>query len=451
MFRKLTDKKIKKIHDLAISAHDTERTWEILQPLIKAQTFHRAAADALINIIKNGHLTVEQSFDLLSKIFEAHHNNDDIVILIGTAMEASRDTNNLNAGPPKGHLFSEVIKRLSELALQTRGSDKEVLVIQGLSCTARLMARQHDDIAEKSYKRLVELLPDASWTHYNQGLYFKTRGRFFEGVISNQNAIALTKDPCESYQWNLGICATGSGQGAIALNVWKEIGQKIKLGRFDLPEGTYPSCKVRLAERPLSQRFADHDDPGLEETIWIERLSPCHGIIRSVLFQNLGVDYGDVILFDGAPITYHKYGDQQIAVFPHLSTLKKSNYQFFDFAGTQNTEGELGDISASLDKDAVIYSHTENYRVLCSACWNDETIDHEHKDSRAMHVVTGRIAVPADIKAKDILDKIDKTLKDKPGCTIFSPDLCRASGLVDRAKFEKKKYNLLRTTNPTEN
>ncbi|MGI1715343.1 hypothetical protein, partial [Escherichia coli] len=39
---------------------------------------------------------------------------------------------------------------------------------------------------------------------------------------------------------------------------------------------------------------------------------PCHGIIRSVLYGKLGVDYGDVILTDGAPITHHTYGEQQI-------------------------------------------------------------------------------------------------------------------------------------------
>ncbi|MFX7640566.1 hypothetical protein ABTJ59_19895, partial [Acinetobacter baumannii] len=85
-----------------------------------------------------------------------------------------------------------------------------------------------------------------------------------------------------------------------------------------MPEGGYPACKVKLAERPLAERAADSDDPGQEETVWIERLSPCHGIIRSVLYGKLGVDYGDVILTDGAPITHHTYGEQQIPVFPHL-------------------------------------------------------------------------------------------------------------------------------------
>lgn len=444
--KKLTDKKIKKICDAAIKASEGDEAWKILSPLIKAQASNSIAANALINVIRKGRLAIDQSLDLLSEVFEAHESNDDIVILMGRAMEAGRDLDYLNDPPPEHPLFAAIIKRLSEMAMATTDREKQALIVEGLSCTARLMARQYDDIAEKSYVRLVELLPDTSWAHYNQGLYFKTRGRFSEGVEANQKAIALADEPSDSYQWNLGICATGAGQGEVALNIWKEIGNKIELGRFDLPEGGYPSCKVRLAQRPLSERGADNDYPGLEETIWIERLSPCHGIIRSVLFQDLGVDYGDVILFDGAPITYHKYGDQQIPVFPHLATIKKSNYQFFDFAGTQSSKGELGDISSQLDKDAVIYSHTENYSVLCLTCWRNETLDHEHKEGEEKNVVTGRIAIPSDVDAKDILAKIDSALKDTPESRVFSPDLCRASGLEDRARIEERRYNLLRNT-----
>lgn len=441
--KKLTDEQIKEIHDAAIGTSDSVEAWNKLAPLIKAQTTNEAAADALIDVIRNGHLTIEQSLNLLSEIFEAHKNNDNIAILIGNAMSAGRNLDYLNDPPPTHPLFEQIIKRLYDMALIANDEKTEALIVEGLSSTARFMARQHDEIAEKSYARLVELLPNASWAHYNQGLFFKTRGRFTEGVKANQKAIDLAKEASDSHLWNLGICATGSGQGDIALKIWKEIGQKIEMGRFDLPEGGYPSCKVRLAQHPLAERNADHDDPGLEETIWIERLSPCHGIIRSVLYHDLGIDYGDVILIDGAPITYHKYGGKQIAVFPHLATIRKNHYQFFDFAGTQSAEGELGDISEHLEKDAVIYSHTENFSILCSACWHNATIDHEHKKSEEKHVVTGRIAVPPGIDPKDILDKIDNILKDTPETRVFSPDLCRAASLEARARIEERRFKLL--------
>lgn len=441
--KNLTHKKIKQIHDAAIAASDSDKAWNKLAPLIEAQASNNVAADALIDIIRNGHLTVEKSLALLSEIFEAYKDVDDIVILLGSATEAARDLDYLNDPPPSHPLFASIIKRLSDLTSAIHEETIEALIIDGLSSTARLMARQYDELAEKSFARLIELLPDTAWAHYNQGLFFKTRGHFAEGVKANQKAIELADEPKDSQLWNLGICATGSGQGEVALGIWKQLGQIVELGRFDLPEGEYPSCKVRLAQRPLAERDADHDDPGLEETVWIERLSPCHGIIQSVLYQDLGVDYGDVILFDGAPITYHKYGDQHTPVFPHLATIKKRNYQFFDFAGTQCVKGELGDISEHLENDGIIYSHTEKFSVLCSTCWRNETIDHEHQKSEEKHIVTGRIALPPDAEPKTILEKIDSYLKDTPETRLFSPDLCRAAGLKDRARIEERRFNLL--------
>jgi len=444
--RKLTDKKIKEIHDAVSQATDCDEALKLASPLIKAQASNEVAADALIDLIRNENLTIDKSLELLSEIYEAYKDNEDVVILIGGALEAGKNLNYLNDAAPEHPLFRQIIKHLSEMVLACNDKEKEALIVEALSCATRLMARQYDELAEKTYTRLVELLPDTAWVHYNQGLFYKTRGHFAEGVLANQRAMELSEEPCDSYQWNLGICATGAGQGEIALNIWKEIGQNIEIGRFDLPDSRYPSCKVRLAQRPLAQRDADNDDPGLEETIWVERLSPCHGIIRNVLFQDLGVDYGDVVLFDGAPITYHKYGDQQIAVFPHLATIRKRHYQFFDFAGTQADKGELAYISEHLAKDAVIYSHTENFSMLCSSCWRDETIDHEHRESEEKHVVTGRIAIPPDVEPKDILDKIDSVLKDTPENRIFSPDLCRAAGLESRARIEERRFNMLRAT-----
>lgn len=441
--KKFTNEQIKEIHDAAIDATDKDETWNRLAPLIAAQASNEVAADALIDIVRKGHLTIEKSLELLADIFEAHKNNDDIVILIGNVMDAATDLDYLNNPPPEHPLFVQIIKRLYDMTLAVNDEEKEALIAEALSGTARLTGRQYDEIAEQNYARLVELLPDTSWAHYNQGLFFKTRGRFVDGVKANQKAIELANEPSDSHLWNLGICATGSGQGEIALNIWKKIGQNIEMGLFDLPEGGYPSCKVRLAQYPLAERDASNDYPGLEESIWIQRLSPCHGIIRSVLYQDLGVDYGDVILFDGAPITYHTYGDKQIPVFPHLTTLRKNHYQFFDFAGTQSAEGELGNISEHLERDTVIYSHTENFSILCSTCWHNTKIDHEHKEKEEKHVVTGRIAIPPDIEPKDILETIDNILKDTPETRVFSPELCRAAGLEDRAKFEERRFNLL--------
>ncbi len=317
---------------------------------------------------------------------------------------------------------------------------------EALAATARLMARQRDDIAERAYARNIELFPEGAWAHYSQGLFFKTRGRFAEGVTANQQAIALAKEPNEATQWNLGICATGAGQADIALEVWKSLGNKLEIGRFGLPDGGYPACKVRLAERPLAERDSASDDPGLEETIWVQRLSPCHGIIRSVLYEDLGVDFGDVVLFDGAPITYQRYGDQRIAVFPHLATLRHSGYRFYDFSATQPESQAVANAGDNLSRDAVIYSHTESMVTFCTTCWRDETVQHERHETEEHNVVHGRIAAPPDLPAADLLAQIDTALADVPGARLFSPDLCHAAGQTDRAQLEERRYATLRGT-----
>ena len=416
-----------------------------LKPLLRAYRDQENAALCLVAIVEDGHLPRELALDLLVKVYEAHQQSPDVMGFLGQALEQARDIDMLNAPPPEHPLFENAIGTLADLAAKTRGSADEAGLLKGLATAARMMGRQHDSLAEASYRRLIELQPEKSSSHYNLGLFFKTRGRFDEGVAANQAAAALTDEPSEACQWNLGICATGAGQGEVALQVWRQLGNKLQPGRCGLPEGRYAMVKVRLAERPLAERGADSDDPGLEETIWIERLSPCHGVIRSVLYQELGVNYGDVILIDGAPITYHTYGKEEVPVFPHLATLLRRNYRFFDFAGTQQTRGQLSDVSGDLERDAVVYSHSENFVHLCASCWRDRQVDHDHKEKITQHVITGRIAAPPDIDARELLRQLDAAMSKRSSCHLYAPDLCEAAGLADRAAVEVRRFNMIRS------
>ena len=420
-----------------------DSAWEALQPLLRAQAHQEDVALTLVELVDRGYLPRERSLEVLEGVHQAHRTNELLLGLLGNALERARDLDMLNAPPPESELFATVVDNLAALATKARGTDHEQVLFSGLATAARMMARQRDELAESAHRRLLALEPDVGHRHYNLGLFLKTRGRFREGIVANQRAASLAKEPSEATEWNLGICATGAREGATALQVWKRMGQKIEMGRFGLPEGTYPSCKVRLAERPLAERTADSDDPGLEETIWIERLSPCHGIIRSVLYQRLGVDFGDVVLIDGAPITYHKYGDRDVPVFPHLATLVRSNYQFFDFAGTQDGEHRIDSASADLDRDGVIYSHTENFSFLCAGCWRDQGIDHEHGETEEKHVVRGRIAAPPDVAPSELLRQVDAAMAKRAPCRIYTPDLCTAAGLADRAAFERRRFDML--------
>ncbi len=401
------------------------------------------AARVLLRIVNSGCLPADMAADILMEIAEAHGRDAVLLGKAGECLEAVRDIDDLNAAPPDEPVFSAVIDRLAALVEKTEGQPEQEAVLRGLATGARMLARQRDALAEDCYRRLTALKPDDSVYHYNLGLFYKTRGRFAEGMAENRAAARLADEPEEAIEWNLGICATGAGEGEAALEVWKRMEQIIEMGRFGLPDGGYPQCKVKLAERPLAERDAESDDPGLEETIWIQRLSPCHGIIRSVLYQDLGVDYGDVILFDGAPITYHTYGETSVPVFPHLATLVRRNYRFFDFAGTQGEAGQLGDVSADLPDDAIVYSHSENYREICANCWRNPDLDHDNHERMEKHVVTGRIAAPPHIAPRDLLAGIDEAVAKRAPCQIYMPGLRRAAGDDRQAAVDERRFAML--------
>lgn len=421
-----------------------DKAWDIAQSLMVAQVHQRDVALGLLDLIDEDAFSVEQVIAILTAIFAAHAQDFVLLGLVGDATERARDIDFLNLAPSEEPLFDAVLAALLVAVEKEHDAPVAYQLWSGLFTCARVMSRQHDDVADRAGRRLVELQPNSSLSHYSYGLFLKTRGRFLEGMAENQLAEKLAKKPTDAMYWNAGICATGAGVADVALSIWKQLGNKIEMGRFDLPEGGYSRCKVRLAERPLAERNKDNDDPGLEETIWIERLSPCHGIIRSVLYQDLGVDYGDVVLMDGAPITHHTYGDRQVPVFPHLATLRRRNYHFYDFAGTQDAEGKLGGTSEDLALDAIVYSHSENFKVLCAACWRDERVDHSHgSEEETQYVVRGRIAAPPELSPTDLLQQIDAAVSNREPCRIYIPDLCEAVGLSDRAAVERRRYDML--------
>lgn len=433
---------IKKQVEQASGNDNYELVFESIKPLKRVMDKQKDAAICLIEIVEDSYLSIEDGREVLESVFEIYKDNLQIVSYIGNALESARNIDELNVQPPSESLFHDVIKTL-EQAIEGSDLKTEELICDGLSTATRMMSRQYDLLSAQCHRRLVELDPSYPGYYYGLGLYCKTRGLFAEGMKANQKGLELLEKPRESYLWNLGICATGAGQGEVALNIWKSMGNKLEMGRFNLPDGRYPSCKVKLAKYPLAERNDTNDYPGEEETIWIERLSPCHGIIRSVLYQDLGIDYGDVILIDGAPITYHTYGDGQIPVFPHLATLIKSKYQFFDFAAVQEEKGQIANISASLEKDSVIYAHTESFRVLCSTCWQNPELNHSEHSEEQKSIVTGRIAAPKDISAIELLAQIDLALDELPNCKFYSPRLCEAAKQNERAVTEQNRFNLL--------
>lgn len=101
------------------------------------------------------------------------------------------------------------------------------------------------------------------------------------------------------------------------------------------------------------------------------------------------------------------------------------------------------DASADLERDAIVYSHSENHVVMCAACWRDPEVDHSHEEKVEKRVVTGRIAAPPDLPPRDLLQQLDATMTKRAPCRLYVPALCDAAGFSDRAVFEQRRFDMI--------
>lgn len=446
--RALPDETIAELVRKAVSHQHVDaldKAWDEVAPLRRVHRRQRVAAQALAMLLRGGAFAPERGLELARELLASRGDEVWALASIADASEALCDVRYLNAAPPADPIFESVARRLEAMIDDLEG-DELINALEGLTTVARMLGRGWDEVCERTHLRLVELAPDGWQNHYNLGLFYKTRGRFAEGQAANQRAVDLGGGDNEGVRWNLGICATGAGDAETALATWKSLGQTIEMGRFGLPEGGYNPVKVRLAEFPLASRGADDpEEPGREETVWIERLSPCHGVIRCALFQDIGVDYGDVVLFDGAAITFHSYGDERVPVFPQLVTLSRQGYQLYELAGTQQREDQIGELSEALPGDAVVYVHTEQFHNMCAACWDDPELDHADHGSEIHNVVTGKVCAPPDLAAGDLLARLDEAVQAAPEVKLFVPNLSLAAGDELRAARERRRVQMLAT------
>ena len=153
-----------------IDAERTETAWDKLQTLRRAQRHQRDAASALLHVIDRADFPFEDAAEVVAEVADAHADDVDILASLGDCLEAARDIDDLNAPPPDEAVFGQVFDRLSAAVAEHAGKPEEPALRRGLAIAARMMARQHDDVAEENYRRLLDFDPKNSTSHYNLGL-----------------------------------------------------------------------------------------------------------------------------------------------------------------------------------------------------------------------------------------------------------------------------------------
>jgi hypothetical protein len=246
----------------------------------------------------------------------------------------------------------------------------------------RICGPSRDEEAREAFTRAIELDPDRGEWWYDAGLLDKWRGRFHEGFSANDLA-RMHLGPERPVLWNLAICATAIGKAEEAVDAWQEIGvdARIDHGR-DMPYvANLPPLLLRVLSR-TPDTDATSQLPGKAvgfELVWVAPLSPCHGVVQSPTFRDAPIDYGDLVLWDGAPVAAHESVEQgTVPVFPLLEVLREGGERRLPFVALEREPNALENLEAELPEGTRVFIQQERVHHACAACAAGEPHDHEH-------------------------------------------------------------------------
>ncbi|MGD8605969.1 MAG: hypothetical protein PVH21_01655, partial [Myxococcales bacterium] len=216
----------------------------------------------------------------------------------------------------------------------------------------RLCGPGRDAEAQEAFTRAIELDAERGEWWYDAGLLDKWRARFDDGFAANEQA-RMRLGPERPVLWNLAICATALGKAEEAVAAWEELGVTARLDQSrQMPyvAGLPPMLVRVLSRTPQSDATSELPPKAVAfELVWVAPLSPCHGVVQSPTFREAPIDYGDLILWDGAPVAAHKLSDEEtVPVFPLLEILKRGEEWRWAFVALERETGALEGLEAEL-------------------------------------------------------------------------------------------------------
>ena len=251
--------------------------------------------------------------------------------------------------------------------------------------------------AQEAFTRAIELDPERGEWWYDAGLLDKWRGRFDEGYAANEQA-RMRLGPQRPVLWNLAICATALGKAEEAVEIWDEIGVPARIDRSrGMPYvAGLPPMLVRVLSRTAATDGTSKLPDGAVgfELVWVAPLSPCHGVVQSPTFRDAPIDYGDLVLWDGAPVAAHKTSaEDAVPVFPLLEILRPGDERRWPFVALEQEPGAIQGLEEALPEGIRLFIREERVEHHCAACEAGEP--HEHGAGAVSEPVTAAASVTA--------------------------------------------------------
>lgn len=282
---------------------------------------------------------------------------------------------------------------------------------------AHALGPEKDEDAQAHFARALAIAPSKGEWWNDLGVLHKWRGRWQAAFDAFLRARARLGDR-RGVLWNAALAATALGEGDVAAGLWRDLGFAVRLSAGGMPiVDDVPPRQVRVPSKDAGYGFSRGPREGFE-VVWVTPLSPGHGVVSSASFRDCPVDYGDLVLFDGAPVA------QDPPVFPLLEILKAGDERRLRFAALLKA-GDLEALADALPEGVRVFAYPEGREV-----------DGER-------LVYGKLVVPAAVDLAKLRERLEAAARGPRGYRLAVPGLYEATGPSKRAGQEHQAWRAL--------
>lgn len=313
------------------------------------------------------------------------------------------------------------------------GSHPEAAELRGFLLAARgnaLRLLGDYPAAQQSVEAALREDPERGGFWFNLGLVHKASGAWRQALEANQQARARLGDE-RGPLWNIAICATALGEGAVAVEALRALGQPAELSVSGMPyvPGLPPVC-VRAATVGSGVGSSAVPDRSIGlELLWVTPLSPCHGVVSSPSFRDASTDYGDLVLWDGVPVGASRHEGRLVPRFPLLAVLRKGDEHRIRFVALQQAADQVAALAKELGPGAHLFIHGERIESFCARCASGEAmLKHTHEAPQEHRLVQGKLVLDAATDVTEFRKRLDELLRGHSGVQLVAPRLLELAG-----------------------
>ncbi len=310
----------------------------------------------------------------------------------------------------------------------------------------RRLGPSHDAAAVALFEEAVRAHgARASWM-IDLGLCHALAGRFRAALVAFQKARDLGATG-RAVHFHTATAAIGAGDADGAAAAFVALGMPVEREEGALPfvPGLSP-VQLRLPSRAPGHGWAavGPDEAVGFERVWVQPLSPVHGVVRSPTFREAVADWGDVVLFGAAPVGTMPHEGRAVPIFPLLGVLSEGGEKRIRFVALEQRAGQLAEVGKALPEGVVLFEHGARVEQICARCAAGDTlVRHDHEPATEHRAVFGKLLVPAGLPLEEVQLSLEPALRAASGILFAVPGLYEGLGMTAVAGKNHKTWGVI--------